>query len=89
MEPNEAASTGFQMMSTAAVNSASAHRQMSKKHIDGKKTKTVVPHGVAAMQSLINDESILLSYQGNVAKHNSLIVDSLNQNLNGEVNILS
>jgi len=41
------------------------------------------------MQSLINDESILLSYQENGAKHNSLIVDSLNQKINGEVNILS
>jgi len=42
MEPHEA-STGFQRMGTAAVNSASAHRQMPKKQIEGKKTKTAGP----------------------------------------------
>ena len=68
-------------MSQAAINSASAHRQISKK-LDGKKGvsrthKTNGPHITAVMSSLINDESIL-SHQGNMIEHNSLIVDSAN-----------
>lgn len=47
------------------------------------------PHGTAVTQSLFNDETILSS-QGNVIEHTSLIVDSANrQILNADVSILS
>lgn len=79
-------------MSTAAINSASAHRQISKK-LEGKKGVSRTqnangPHGTTVMSSLINDESIL-SHHGNMVEHNSLIVDSANHRLNADVNILS
>lgn len=89
---------GFQRMSTAAINSASAHRQGANKITDGKKSagrnggKKVAGNGVSVMQSLINDESILS--QQNTSKainHSSLIVDSMgeHQRLIGDTSLLS
>ena len=57
-------------MSTAAINSASAHRQLSK-NLESKKVGGAIsrtskmqggPCGTTVMQSLFNDESILSSH---------------------------
>ena len=57
---------GFKRMSTAAINSASAHRQgFGKKMTEGRKSVSRTtgnggPHGgQSVMHSLINDESLL------------------------------
>ena len=89
-------------MSTAAINSASAHRQGAKKNSaatadngGGKKSVTragkTTGTGVSVMHSLINDESILSQHNTSKAiNHSSLIVDSAEHNrLIGDTSILS
>ena len=87
-------------MSTAAINSASAHRQGAKKNsatadTGGKKSVSrggkTVGTGVSAMHSLMNDESILSQHNTSKAiNHSSLIVDSAEHNrLIGDTSILS
>ena len=82
-------------MSTAAINSAAGHRQGATKK-DGKKnsvsrtSKLNMVNGVSATQSLMNDESILSQqHTGKGINHNSLIVDSVNNRMTGDVSILS
>jgi len=87
-EPDSQLMTGgFQRMSTAAINSASAHRQgTSKKLTEGRKSVSRTnaaagPQGgqTTMMHSLINDESILSQQlTGKAVNHSSLIVDSTN-----------
>ena len=95
MEPGQEPPVAFQRMSTAAINSAAGHRQGATKK-DGKKnsvsrtSKLNMVNGVSATQSLMNDESILSQqHTGKGINHNSLIVDSVNNRMTGDVSILS
>ena len=73
-------------MSTAAINSASGHRTGPNK----KKAKVNLPVGISATQSLLNDESILSQqHTSKGINHSSLIVDSTNHRMTGDISILS
>lgn len=63
---HEPSTAGFTRMSTAAINSASAHRQGANKKLNENRKSVsrangnAGPHGnQSAMHSLMNDESIL------------------------------